>query len=127
MSAKKYVLPTTTSKVKETYQFFGPKVFRATMLLGQALVVSCVLYTAWKTHEIGCEMGIHSNFPCHVSNNDVTIALPEVTENVMTDTVVAALNETAVVALNETVVVALNETVDSEVVTAPPTVVNTTA
>ena len=60
------------------------------MLAGQALIISCVLYTAWKTHEIGCEMGIKSNFPCF--GHDDELDLEEIIENV-TETAVANVTE----------------------------------
>lgn len=80
--ASKYELP-TSNKVKETYDMIGPRVFKITMLAGQALIISCVLYTAWKTHEIGCEMGIKSNFPCFV--DDDKLDLEEITETVLSN------------------------------------------
>ena len=98
----KYILPQTTSKAKAGYDF----VFKGAMMLAQALVVSSVLYTAWKTHEIGCEMGIYSNFPCFTTTDDIELdeVEPETILTNMTDAVNATIvNATIVNATNGTI------------------------
>ena len=108
--ASKYELP-TSNKVKETYDIIGPRVFKITMLAGQALIISCVLYTAWKTHEIGCEMGIKSNFPCFGVDDELD--LEEITETVVSNVTEAVSNVTEVVANVPEVVANVTEVVSN--------------
>ena len=92
--ASKYELP-TSNKVKETYDIIGPRVFKVAMLAGQALIISCVLYTAWKTHEIGCEMGINSNFPCFMDDKELDLEpVSNVTESIVSNVTEVVSNVT---------------------------------